>query len=479
MKAIMYIRTNYKKYTTRHIALLFVLLFLLVFSLDACRLTESGEDLPWEKSPEFHVESFQVTPSSIMVGESAIASVNVSNSGDEAGTYTAVLLKEGTEFNRKDALIGPGEEKTIDFQIRGTEAGSYRLSIEKSNTIITVYNWSPYTIQYDSGVSGGSYYVVGELGHLVHFIPQSKPFKIKKLLVYATAELENTLELDTKQFTVRIWNSDKTYQIWTKDFPWRLFHGPIDWREIEVPNITVEDDFYVEIVTYSQQPQEELTNYIKIGWNKPQPQEGQTASTAEINSGISNNGTLVQLSESMYKGINWFIRADGEGAPRILQYDDGEDEEWHWTTASHFVSFTPPATNYEVQKIDILGYVRVKEDRHLTEKKFTVRIRDQESGTILWEQEYRWELFDLESAKWLEIKTPGVICPGDFYVRLISNSIDEDNCIVIGVDSSEPNRHSYISRDVLIQPGESIKEQGADYDSERANWMIRVEGVYR
>lgn len=475
----MYKKNNHTNSITWRVATLLFLSLLMIVSLDACTLTEPGDDLPWEKSPEFNIESFQVIPSSIMIGESAVVAAKVSNSGDEAGTYTAILLKEGTEFARKDAFIEPGEEKIIDFQIPGTDAGSYRLSIERSNTIITIYNWSPYTIQYDSGISGGSYYVAGELGHIVHFIPQAKPFKIKKIYVYGTAELENPRELDTKQCTVRIWNSDKTKQLWTQDFPWRLFHGPVDWREIEVPDITVEDDFHVEIVTYSQQPKEELTNYITIGWNKPQPQQGLTASTAETNSGVSNNGVLVQSPESMYKGINWFIRADGEGAPRILQYDDGEDEEWHWTTSSHFVSFTPPASNYEVQKIKILGYVRVKDERHLTEKKFTLRIRDQASGNILWEQEYRWELFGLDRAKWLEIKTPGVICPGDFYVRLISNSIDEDNCIVIGVDSSSPNRHSYVSRDVLIQPGESRKAEGADYDSERANWMIRVEGVYR
>jgi hypothetical protein len=475
----MYEKNSYKNRTSWHIVTLFILSFLMIFSLDACTFNEPGEDLPWEKSPDFHIESIQVTPSAIMTGESTVAAVKVSNDGDEAGTYTAILLIEGTEFARKDAFIEPGTEEIIDFPVPGTTAGSYRLSVEKVSTIITVYDWSAYTIQYDSGLIGGSYYVAGELGHIVHFIPQSKPFKIKKIRVYGTADLENPRELDTKQCTVRIWNSDKSKLLWTQDFPWRLFHGPIDWREIEVPDITVEDDFHVEIVTHSQLPKEELVNYITIGWNKPQPQQGQTASTAETNSGVSNNGVLVQTSESMYKGINWFIRAEGEGAPRILKYDDGEDEEWHWTTSSHFVSFAPPASNYEVQKIMILGYVRAKDKRYLTEKKFTLRIRDQVSGNILWEQEYRWELFDLERAKWLEIKTPGVVCPGDFYIRLISNSVDEDNCIVIGVDSSSPNRHSYISRDVLMQPGESKKEEGADYDSERANWMIRVEGIYR
>lgn len=451
----------------------------MIISMDACTLTDSGEDLPWEKSAEFHIESFQITPTSIMIGESSVATVKVSNSGDKAGTYTAVLLKEDVEFARKDAVIEPGMEENIDFQISDMSAGSYRFSIEKSNAIITVYDWTPYTIQYDSGVSGGAYYVAGELGHIVHFIPQAKPFKLKKILVYGTAELENTRELDTKQCTVRIWNRDKSALLWTQDVPWRLFSGPIAWREIEVPDIAVEDDFYIEIVTHSQVPTEALTNYITIGWNKPQPQQGQTASTAETNSGVSNNGVPIQTPESTYKGLNWFIRADGEGAPRILQYDDGEDEEWHWTTASHFVSFMPPAKNYEVQKILILGYVRAKEERYLSEKKFTLRIRDHETGNILWEQEYRWEIFGLEHAKWLEIKTPGVVCPGDFYIRLISNSVDENNCIVVGVDSSIPNRHSYISRDVLIKPGQSNKEDGSNYDSERDNWMIRVDGIYR
>jgi hypothetical protein len=462
----------------RLIALLILILVLSVL-MNACNFTEPLEDLPWEKSPEFHIESFKITPSAIMTGESTTATVTIKNSGDDEGTYTAVLLMEGKEIERKEVHIEPEAEQSIDFKLTGKSAGSYRVSVEKYTAIVTVYDWIPHTIQYDGGTTGGSYYVAGDLGHIVHFTPQTKPFKIQNINVYGSADLENPRELDTKQCTVRIWNSDKSKQLWYQEIPWRTFDGPMAWREIKVPDITVEDDFHVELISYSQDPEEMLTNYISIGWDKPKPEEGQTASTAETRSGISNNGKLVTSPDSVYKGINWFIRAEGEGAPLVLQYDDDGDEYWHWTTASHFVSFNPPANNFEVQKILIHGYVRTKDIDYLKEKTFTVRIRDQQSGTILWEQEYRWELFDLERAKWVEIKTPGVTCPGDFYVRLISNSIDEENCIVIGVDSSNLNRHSYISRDVLIKPGESVKEKGAEYDSETANWMIRVSGIYQ
>ncbi|MEJ2739712.1 MAG: hypothetical protein P8105_07815 [Dehalococcoidia bacterium] len=452
---------------------------LLAVSLTSCIFSEPPEDLPADKSSEFHIESLTITPDAIMIGESATVIVTVSNSGDDEGVYTAVLLMEENEIEQKQVHIEPDKERSIEFTVTGESAGSYRLSVEKHSVILTIYNWVPHTIQYDSGTIGGSYYVAGNLAHIVHFTPQAKPFRIQKIQIYGSADLENPRELDTKQCTLRIWNSDKSKQLWNQNIPWRVFSGPIDWREIEVPDIIVEDDFYVELVTYSQKPEEVLTNYITIGWDKPKPEEGQTASTAETRSGVSDNGVLVTSPESIYRGINWFIRAEGEGAPLVLQYDDDGDEDWLWTTASYFVSFNPPANNFEVQKILIHGYVRTKDIDFLKEKTFTVRIRDQESGTVLWEQEYRWELFDLERAKWVEIKTPGIVCPGDFYVRLIPNSIDEENCIVIGVDSSNPNRHSYISRDVLIKPGESITETGTDYDSETANWMIRVKGVYR
>jgi len=142
------------------------------------------------------------------------------------------------------------------------------------------------------------------------------------------------------------------------------------------------------------------------------------------------------------------------------------------------VSFSPASTPFEVQTIKIYGYIRTKDITDLMSKRFTVRIRDQTTKSILWEQDLLWDVFTPDQAKWVEIKTPNIECSGDFYVRLISNSVDEDNCVVIGVDTSGPNKHSYIAQDLLSTPGKSTQIKGTEYDKDNSNWMIRVDGIY-
>ncbi len=441
------------------------------------------ENLPNEKSPEFKVVSLSVTPSAVMVGESAAVIATVTNVGDEIGIYTAVLSIEGEEVYSKDILVEPETSRHVSFQVDEAIAGSYKISIGKLSTIITVYDWSPYAIVYDSGVSMGSYYIAGELGHIVHFSPQTKPFIIKKIKIYGTMQIENPREMDARQFTIRIWDVDKSQQLWVQDFPWRLFNGPIEWREIEVPDIRVDGDFHVELVTHSgqfvQEGNEKLANFITICWDRPVFHTDQPASVPVTRSGLSKMGSLVKAPNLSYQGLNWFIRAEGEGAPLMLGYDDGEDESWHWTTGTYSLHFSPPSESFEVQKIMIYGYINHTGPGSIGNKTFTVRIREQATGEILWVQDFPWRLFDLEKAKWVLLKTPGIICTGDFYVRLIPNNDDENSCIMIGVDSSVPNRHSDILVETRVKPGQTGVVKGDDYNSEKANWMIRVDGLIK
>jgi hypothetical protein len=459
----------------------------LIISIAAFSCLSPNENtiavIPRQKSLEFELGSLTLTPKAIMVDESATVNVTVTNGEDEAGSYTAVLSIEGEEYSKQDILLEPGTSKDVNFEVQVTNAGSYELSVGTSSAVLTVYEWSPNTIQYDSGTSLGAYYITGELGHIVHFTPQTKPFELQKLTIYGTVLIENPKDLDTRQFTVRVWNSDKSELLWTNDFPWRLFEGPMGWKEVEIPNLRLNDDFHVELVTHSEQLQmianEEVANYISINWDRPVLQNGQPVSVLETRSGWSQMGSLVKAPQGISEAINWFIRAEGAGAPLVLSYDDGVDEEWNWTTASHYVVFSPVSAPFEVQTITIYGYIRAKDITNLKSKQFTVSIRDQTSKDILWEQDLLWDVFAPEEAKWVILKTPGITCPGDFYVRLISNSDDEDNCLAIGVDTSNPNKHSYIAQDLLSSPGKSTQIKGAEYDKENSNWMIRVEGIYQ
>jgi hypothetical protein len=250
--------------------LLLLALTLFVGSLSGCDFFLPEEEPPDEGKVKFEIEKLAINPSGIMVGESAAVTATVSNSGDAAGTYTAVLLKEGSEIARQDVSIEADSHKEVTFAVRGDIAGSYRLSIEKYSAVLAVYDWNPYTIQYDSGVSLGQHYAVGGLGQIVHFTSQAKPFKIDKILVYGEAVLDNLKELDSRHITLRIWSEDRSTLLWSQDFPWRVFEGSLGWKEIKVPSVEVTGDFHVELGTnselsYTVGGQSTVRNNIAIG----------------------------------------------------------------------------------------------------------------------------------------------------------------------------------------------------------------------
>jgi hypothetical protein len=258
--------------------------------------------------------------------------------------------------------------------------------------------------------------------------------------------------------------------------------GGAGWKELEVPDIPVNDDFHVELVTVSegiQKPgQDEITNYITVGWDRPSPKTELTGPFAKTRSGLSKMGTLITTPNIMYEGVRWFIRAEGECAPLSLAYDDGEDEEWHWTNGNYGVLFAPPSLPFTIKDVMIYGYADINEHAGYTSKKFTVRIKEETNGEVLWQGDFDWSLFDLDRAKWVKIKVPDIESAGAFYVNVITDSVDKDSCLKIGIDYGSRNRHSFLSSDVILRPGFSGEITGSEFDSDSANWMIRVDGVY-
>ena len=426
---------------------------------------------PAKKPAEFEVGSLTITPSGVMVGDSATVTTTVKNTGDVTGTYTAILAIEGEEADRKDVSVEPGDSEEVSFEVTKTSAGSYELTIGDSSAIMTVYDWRPYTIQYDKGEVigwGWGTYVSGEGGQIVHFTPLAKPFRIQKIRISGHAKVEDFADWDKKQFTVRIWNKDKTQQLWSEEFPWRLFMGMGGWRDIDVRDILVNDDFHVEVVTHSDESP--AKNLIAIHYEE---------SEGETRSGISYMGLIREASSFFGEDKIWFIRAEGEGAPCLLSYDDGEAEAFAWSSEiqSGLVHFSPTSAAFELQKIMIYGLVMTKEPKVCEGRNFTVKVWDKATGKQLWEQNFPWKLFS-GAPKWVEVEVPKVKCTGDFYVELTTNSTDVCR-IYVGHDSSVPNRHSDMSTNGKVISWRPWTFEGIEYTREKANWMVRVEGIYK
>jgi hypothetical protein len=288
---------------------------LLVSSVAACVFAPSSAPTAQpppteqtEKKPaQFEISALTVKPSAVMVGDSATVTVTITNNGDISGTYTAPLLIDGKEIDRKDVTVAPASTREISFQVIKTTAGSYELMVGNLITKLTVCDWTPQTIQYDSGeydaqMMGTCIWAQG-WGHIVHFTPLAKPFKIQKISISAFATVDNFPDLSKRMFTVRIWNENSTQQLWSDDFTWSLFIGG-GWKEINVPNIIADGDFHVEVVTNSDAPPSQ--NRMHINYEE---------SKGELRSGASYMGRVSPIEQYAVKDKRWFIRVKGEGPP--------------------------------------------------------------------------------------------------------------------------------------------------------------------
>ncbi|MBA7654309.1 hypothetical protein ES703_62186 [subsurface metagenome] len=84
---------------------------------------------PWYKPPaaEFIVSDLVISPVEIEIGQVVTISCLVTNIGAEAGDYT---LKMRGDFMAEQVVeLGPGESKTVSFEVTPTEAKTYSVSV--------------------------------------------------------------------------------------------------------------------------------------------------------------------------------------------------------------------------------------------------------------------------------------------------------------------------------------------------------------
>lgn len=78
---------------------------------------------------EFRVFNLDVSPSQVKPGESVTASVEVSNIGEEVGSYTILLKIDNTKTSEEDLILEAGESKTLYWDISRVEEGSHIVDV--------------------------------------------------------------------------------------------------------------------------------------------------------------------------------------------------------------------------------------------------------------------------------------------------------------------------------------------------------------
>lgn len=102
--------------------------------------TTTPEPEPVKAPALFNLSNLSITPSVsrffekvsyiVRTGEEVLITVDVTNNGGQRGSYTAVLMLDGTERERKEITLEPGQTGTVSFTVTvGDELGKYTVQI--------------------------------------------------------------------------------------------------------------------------------------------------------------------------------------------------------------------------------------------------------------------------------------------------------------------------------------------------------------
>jgi len=210
---------------------------------------------------EIEVVSLDIVPPEVIAGETVSITAEVRNAGTSQGTYTAVLTVDGVEAETKEIAVAAGAAETITFSLVKDQAGSYEVGIGGLFSTLTVKEkpvLKEVELKYDNGMVDKTRLAGPDGGYLVHFLPPSIPFAVKKVKIYGVLFGTGWEESD---FEVQVWDKNRK-ALWSGNYPftlfptagirygeWGLWRNKIGWVELEVPDVKVTDEFYLHVWT--------------------------------------------------------------------------------------------------------------------------------------------------------------------------------------------------------------------------------------
>jgi hypothetical protein len=211
-------------------------------------------------------------------------------------------------------VVAPGATETASFSLAKDKAGTYQVAIgEKSSSLMVGPKLvaKETELKYDKGAARDSLSIPG--GHIVDFTPPAIPFTIKTIKIAGgvyDGGAGNIDELKKRSFDLQILDKDLK-EIYTVTYPYSKFpSNSTAWINFEIPNVNVNDKFYVHIYTNSPR------FGLHIGADDSIPNEHSEITARD------NAGNVVILAAWYYSRdywfgdkskVNWMIRVVGTG----------------------------------------------------------------------------------------------------------------------------------------------------------------------
>jgi hypothetical protein len=223
--------------------------------------------VPTQPLAKFKITSLDIKPTEINAGEKASISAQVVNTGSVEGVYSAILFVDSEKIGEKDITVAPGSTQTVTFPISKDTAGVYKVGIgdneigigEKSATLTVNPKLIAKQIElkYDNGLAKDCLSLVKPAtGYLVSFVSPPNPFTVSNVRVFGLVYGSPGYRIGPSD--LQIWDKDGKV-LYTTPFPGNQFplrtrlgdnlDSTGTWVDVEIPNVKVEGNFYINIYT--------------------------------------------------------------------------------------------------------------------------------------------------------------------------------------------------------------------------------------
>ncbi|GEM_PF-4914741 len=268
---------------------------------------------PTAKPATFSVAELVVDKTEVASGQTVTVTAKISNSGEVEGRYTAELTVDGKKTDAKEVTISPRGTEAVTFGFTSSEVGSHQIAVGTSRKAVTVFETRQYLLRRDRGELSYNWSVYDPRGQWTRFTPPVTPFTIRNVQVRGRRNEFN--DPDKKKYTIKIWDKGFSKELFSADYPYSKFstgYAMVD-NEIE-PGVVVNDDFYVDFISRSEQPasgqQPTVVIYLTIDYTVG----------GEQYSGYSYSGTIdsSQLASKIvqdprFASSSWVIQVQGTG----------------------------------------------------------------------------------------------------------------------------------------------------------------------
>lgn len=251
------------------------------------------------KSPaKIRVDSIEIYPTLIAIGEEATVIAKISNIGESEGSYDTILTINGSTYESQEVDVCAGCSLPVLFSVSENQTGDYTIAVAEKNGKLEVKNSRIEFVElsHDSDKPSGPY-PLGEtpgMGYTVNFIP---PGKMTLIDLRFYGKLSNSGDPNNMcTISIRDENFDTIY---SRVFPETIFMKDANWIIVPLNGITLDSDFYIELAT-DPSDRSNLEIYYDSSINNQYSGIAQQDKLSEWN--------LTQLPEET---TNWMIRVTG------------------------------------------------------------------------------------------------------------------------------------------------------------------------